>query len=259
MKLVLMYFSPTHTTKKIVARIGKVFFEKMLCETRPVDLTKLALRMRPCSFEEGDVLVFGAPVYAGRLPVCVSDYLKSLQGNGARAVAVSVYGNRDFDDALLETYDLLSAQGFTVCAAGAFIGEHSYTSAVGTGRPDTEDLLAADAFGIAAYEKVLGGVPVRKQIPGNRPYKVLPDSILRPREMPSVDASRCVHCNVCISVCPVCNIAADLSDCGRCIGCAACVKFCPQSARAFTDEGITRTAEKLKEMCSQRRSPKFFL
>lgn len=135
MKLVLMYFSPTHSTKKIVARIGKVFFEKLLCETKPVDLTKLAVRMRSCPFDKEDVLVFGAPVYAGRLPVCVSDYIKTLQGNGARAVAVSVYGNRDFDDALLETCDLLTERGFTVCAAGAFIGEHSYTSAVGTGRP----------------------------------------------------------------------------------------------------------------------------
>ena len=66
MKLVLMYFSPTHSTKKIVARIGKVFFEKMLCETKPVDLTKLAVRMRSCPFDKEDVLVFGAPVYAGR-------------------------------------------------------------------------------------------------------------------------------------------------------------------------------------------------
>ena len=257
MKLVLMYFSPTHSTKKIVARIGKVFFEKLLCETKPVDLTKLAVRMRACPFDKEDVLVFGAPVYAGRLSVCVSDYIKTLQGNGARAVAVSVYGNRDFDDALLETCDLLTERGFTVCAAGAFIGEHSYTSAVGTGRPDTDDLLAADAFAIAAYEKVASGIAVRKKIPGNFPYKPLPQA--GPKVMPAVDLTKCVHCDTCISVCPVCNIAADLSDLGRCIGCAACVRFCPQSARSFKDEGIARVAKKLEETCSQRRSPKFFL
>ena len=71
--------------------------------------------------------------------------------------------------------------------------------------------------------------------------------------------TKCVHCDTCISVCPVCNIAADLSDLGRCIGCAACVRFCPQSARSFKDEGIARVAKKLEETCSQRRSPKFFL
>lgn len=256
MKLTLMYFSPTGTTKKIVARIGKVFFEKMLCDTRPVDLTKLATRMRPCAFAEGDVLIFGAPVYAGRVHALVSEYIKSLQGNGARAVAVSVYGNRDFDDALSETCDLLTAQGFCVCAAGAFIGEHSYTRKVGTGRPDAEDLLAADAFGIAAFEKVVSGKGIQKKIPGHFPYKEVLQKI---RQMPAVDREKCIKCGACIAACPVCNIAADLSDCGRCIGCAACVKICPQGARAFCDEGVLAAVKWLEENCLQRRSPKFYL
>ncbi len=256
MKLVMMYFSPTGTTKKIVARVGKVFFEKLLCDTRPVDLTKLAVRMRPCVFEEGDVLVFGAPVYGGRIPAVVRDYLATLQGNGARAVALSVYGNRDFDDALLETTDLLSSQGFQVCAAGTFVGEHSYTSKVGTGRPDAEDLLAADAFGIAAFEKVVSGKKIQKKIPGNFPYK---EVVAKQRVMPPVDAEKCTRCGACIAACPVCNIAADLSDCGRCIGCAACVKGCPQGARSFRDPGVLSIAKWLEENCAQRRSPKFYL
>ena len=39
MKLTLLYFSPTHTTKKIVSAVGKVLFEKFLCRTEVVDLT----------------------------------------------------------------------------------------------------------------------------------------------------------------------------------------------------------------------------
>ena len=46
MKLTLMYFSPTHTTKKIVSAVGKVFFEKLLCETAVADITPRAAPMR---------------------------------------------------------------------------------------------------------------------------------------------------------------------------------------------------------------------
>ena len=62
MRLTLLYFSPTHTTRKIVSAVGKVFFEKMLCETRIADVTSLAARQRAYPFGQDDVLIFGAPV-----------------------------------------------------------------------------------------------------------------------------------------------------------------------------------------------------
>ena len=180
----------THTTKKVVGAVGKVLFEKFLCHTEVVDLTPALAREREYVFGEDDVVVFGAPVYGGRVPPLLAPVLSKLQGNGARAVVLSVYGNRDYDDALLETADIFAEKGFLVCAAGAFIGEHSYSDN---------------------------------------------------------------------SVCPVNNIAADLTDRGACIACAACVKFCPQRAREFADEHIAAVREKLEKNCTVRRSPEFFV
>lgn len=118
MKLTLMYFSPTHTTKKIVSAVGKVFFEKLLCETAVADITPLAARMRDYTFGEEDILVFGAPVYGGRVAPPAAEVLRGLHGNSARAVVVCVYGNRDYDDALLESRDLLEQAGFRVWCRG---------------------------------------------------------------------------------------------------------------------------------------------
>lgn len=259
MKLFLLFFSPTHTTKKIVSVVGKVFFEKLLCETRIIDLTPLAARMRAYAFSEDDIVIFGAPVWGGRVPLPAAEALHSVRGGGARAVALSVYGNRDYDDALLETRDLLKSKGFRVCAAGAFIGEHSYSDKVGAHRPDAEDLIAASAFGLAAYEKVMAGNPVRKKIRGAFPYKALSPSVRSPKAAPAVDAKKCSRCGACVSFCPVCNIAADLSDLGRCVACAACVKFCPEGARSFTDEGILAARGRLEQNCMARRRPEFFI
>lgn len=257
MKLNLVYFSPTNTTKKIISAIGKVFFEKTLSSTKIIDLTSLAARVREYDFSEEDVVIFGAPVYGGRIPQLLVPVLKKFSGNGARAVIVSVYGNRDYDDALLETYNIFSEQGFLVCAAAAFIGEHSYSEKVGGGRPDSEDILAAQTFAHIAATKVAGGFPIQKKIKGSYPYKELSKGLSSARKAPKINEN-CVHCGKCITVCPVCNIAADLKDRGKCIGCAACVKICPQKARSF-GEDIQAIKEKLENNFVMRKTPEFFI
>lgn len=259
MKLYLMYFSPTHTTKKVVAAVGKVFFERLLCQTQLVDLTHLAARSRSFTIEQEDIVIFGAPVYGGRVPPLLVPVLQNLNGQGARAVVLSVYGNRDYDDALLETADLFAAGGFHVCAAGSFIGEHSYSRLVGTNRPDAEDLIAAQTFGLIAFENVMSGKPIQKSIRGQHPYKELSQFMLTPKAAPAVNAQKCTHCMACVQACPVANIGADLQDLGRCIACAACVKFCKNGARYFTDGGILAAREKLEQTCLARRQPEFFI
>ena len=123
---------------------------------------------------------------------------------------------------------------------------------------DAEDLLAAQTFGVVAWDNV----SARKVLPsgacGKKPYKEYSPFLLSPKQMPAADADKCTKCGKCIAVCPVCNIGADLSDLGRCIACAACVKSCPEHARSFGAQ-IAATAEKLEKMCAERHQPKFFV
>lgn len=86
----------------------------------------------------------------GRIPLLLEPVIKNKNGNPA--VIMAVYGNRDFDDAILEARDIFTEKGFKVVSAGAFIGEHSYTKNVGTGRPDTEDQKRAE-FAVKTAEK----------------------------------------------------------------------------------------------------------
>ena len=48
-----------------------------------------------------------------------------LKGNGARAVLLVVYGNREYEDTLLELSDVMEAAGFSPVAAVAAVAEHS--------------------------------------------------------------------------------------------------------------------------------------
>ena len=83
------------------------------------------------------------PVYAGRVAPIALQRIRRLKGENAPVVLVAVYGNRDYEDALVELRDETTCLGFTPLAAGAFIGEHSYSRPgmpVAEGRPDANDL-----------------------------------------------------------------------------------------------------------------------
>lgn len=160
-------FSPSGTT----AKVAKIFINYLGAETKTHDLTLEESGNINLS-AESDVAVFAMPVYAGRIPVLAAKRLQTVTGNGQKAVVIVVYGNRDYDDALVELGDIVTARGFKVIAAGAFIAQHCIFPKVATGRPDAEDEKKLSAFADIVSQKITGeGLLDLNAIKGNRPYK----------------------------------------------------------------------------------------
>ena len=247
-----MYFSPTKTTKKVTETIAAA-----IGEFGSVDLTNPFARKMKYMYGEGDVLVLGYPVYGGRIPEVILEVLKKLQGEDTLAIVVGVYGNRAYEDALIEGYDILAERGFKVIAAGAFIGEHSYTNLVGTDRPDEEDLEIAADFGKQIREKIAAGYLETPEIPGNRPYKKgMPDMPFRPEVKPT-----CSGCGACVKVCPM-QIIDKKNPCVTgegCILCCACVKKCTRNARYFDAAPLHKITTMLETNCLERKEPELFI
>ncbi|MGA9752438.1 MAG: EFR1 family ferrodoxin [Acidobacteriota bacterium] len=265
-----MTFSPTGTTRRVVSRIAEVISDEACRGQAPAhrDFTLPGARSEGASFRKGSLVVFGVPVYAGRVPKVLLEYIKTVRGNGALAVAVVVYGNRDYDDALLELADLLDSRGFLVAAAAAFIGEHSYSKAIAGGRPDEDDMELAAEFATRVARKVGGAAPIERAVAkGNRPYRELPVSRNEKGEV--IDLSRakpqtspaCQECGKCVEVCPMGAIDRDdvSAIVGECIRCNACVKTCPSEAKYFSDSNYLTVKRWLEAHCAQRRPPEFFL
>ena len=127
----IVYFSPNDTTRQVTTAAAAA----MEPGGEQIDLLKAPLT-EEVSVGAEEMLVVGMPVYAGRIPgLCLSS-LACLKGHGGPAAAIAVYGNRDYDDALLELTDLLEARGFRVVGAGAFIAKHSIFPTVAADRPD---------------------------------------------------------------------------------------------------------------------------
>ena len=103
MALYLLVFSPTGGTKKAAEALLKGFDAPY----KTVDCLKQA-DLSALSFQKDDICVVAAPSFGGRLPQLFAMRLQTLRGNGTRAVPVVVYGNRAYEDTLLELSDLLT-------------------------------------------------------------------------------------------------------------------------------------------------------
>lgn len=278
------FFSPTGTARRVVMRVAESAARASgLSLGEPIDCTTAAARARGADglldgLGPGDLVVAGLPVYAGRVPNVLLPFLRTLRGNGAAAVAVACYGNRHYDDALVELADLLGAAGFRVIAAGTFACEHAFSRVLAAGRPDEADLAAADRLGALAAERLveryrvietdspfaIDDVPLA--LPGERPYRPYyrpKDSEGRPvdfRPILPVTSSACVRCGLCSRICPMGSIdpvdPATLA--GICVKCCACVKACPVGAKSFVDAAFVRHASELERDYAARREPELF-
>lgn len=253
----LLYFSATGTTARVVQAIG----EGLGSTVRECDISHPYSR-QDFSFGRQDLVVAGVPVYGGRVPDFLVDYLARVKGDQTLAVCVVVYGNRDYDDALLELKDTMEGNGFLVIGAGAFIGEHSYTRLVGTGRPDRQDLEQGRQFGRRLRQKLAAinpGQEVPLAVKGDFPYKERTPKI---PAIPVIGAD-CLECGMCAESCPMQAINwknfHDISE-GKCILCCRCVKICPVQAVSVDHEKLDRIRQTLIAQCSQvRREPELFI
>lgn len=273
-----LYFSPTYTTRKVVCAIANAIAGNLNPATSgtngtvsgEMNVTTPLKRKQVPSFSHKDIVVFGVPVYIGRVPILIRDFFASIKGNGAIGIPVVVYGNRAFDDALIELRDIMHGNGFRCIAAGAFIGEHSFSYTLGGGRPDAADLSIAESFGKDIAAKIASGqIPEHLiEVPGNPyPYqfynaKSKKNSSIDIRKVkPETDPQRCNNCGICAMLCPM--GAINPANCaevpGICIKCGACVKKCKTKAKFFSDPTYLEHKEILeKNFTEPRKEPEIF-
>lgn len=254
MKYVQIVFSPTGGTLKAANAVSEEWNETV--ET--VDLTDPHTDFSKYSFDDTYIALIALPSYGGRVPETAAERLGKISGGGARCLLMCVYGNRDYDDTLVEMEDIAKKCGFEVRAAIAAVAEHSIAVQYAAGRPDAEDIKKLKEFSKTALERLQGeSIGSKLEYKGNRPYK----KAFSGGPVPKAN-QHCVKCGLCAEKCPVQAISKEnigAADTKKCISCMRCVKVCPHSARSVNKAMMSAISLMLKKPCSQRKECELFI
>ncbi len=248
MNVVEIIFSPTGGTEKAAHIIGNAWGGSVV----EIDLSDPKTNFAKCEIKQEDLVLIAMPSFGGRAPAVAIERLKQIAGNSAKCTLVCVYGNRAYEDTLVEMADAAKTCGFRVVAAIAAVAEHSIISKYAANRPDTSDEAQLTDFA----GRILQKDGEAASIPGNRPYKKAGGAGLVPK------ATRaCVKCGLCAEQCPVRAIAPETfaADSKTCISCMRCVKWCPQNARKVSEAMVSVAALAIKKACSVRKENELFL
>ncbi|SLM32597.1 4Fe-4S ferredoxin, iron-sulfur binding protein [Desulfamplus magnetovallimortis] len=268
--VVLLYFSPTNTTKKTLKSIAQGTGIATITE---IDLTPSDADLQGVVFTENQLVILGSPVYSGRIPVEAAKRFKNFKGNANPAVSVVLYGNREYEDALLELKNMSQDMGMTPVAGAAFIGEHSFSvesTPIAVGRPDESDLSKSRDFGKKIMDKIECFLSESKgqegwssldnlTVPGNLPYK---ERKVMPPISPVTREDTCIKCGKCAEVCPTEAVSVDEEVTTRaeiCLRCCACVKECPTGSRVMENPKMMEIAQWLSTNFSERKEPAIFI
>ena len=182
--------------------------------------------------------------------------MQNVSFDSTLAITLVTYGNRAYEDALLELNDVVLARGAIPVASAAVVTQHSMVPSVAANRPTEVDYQNLSVFARFALQKFEDVHPVPVQVPGNRPYRDWNKMPVTP-----IVSNQCVKCGLCIQRCPTLAIwitDPKKTDPSKCILCMRCVSLCPQGARSLPVQAQEAIEKKLAPVSKLVRENEFF-
>lgn len=252
-KAIAVYFSPTGNSRKCALATAGVVGRNI----EEIDLTKPVSFNESMKFDINDFIVFSAPVYGGRLFKGFAEKLSKLNGNFAKCIGIVTYGNRDYDDALLEMKNILIERNFIPLGFGAIVGRHTYGQ-IQVDRPNNADLEKCRVLAKGVLEKIEKGIFSIPDVKGNFPYK---DGGNGGSFYPQTEDT-CKKCGLCAKSCPQGAISFDdfkTIDTNKCISCFRCIRICPFGSKVIKTKEYIEFADMFSKKLSVPKEDEIFV
>lgn len=254
MRVYNVFFSPTGGTKKAADELVSAW-DKEITE---IDLIKEKDKIRTTEFSADDVVFVSVPSFGGRIPSVIPELFERVSGNKARTVMAAVYGNRAYEDTLIELKNVLEKADFTCIAAVACNAEHSIMHQYGAERPDAQDIKDLRGFSAKIKDSIENGTYSGSvNVPGTFPYREYGGVPMKPKA-----GKNCTACGICAAECPVNAIPSDnpsFTDKNKCISCMHCISVCPVQARSLNKLMVSAGAVAMKKLFAERKGNELFL
>lgn len=252
MKIYGIYFSPTGGTKKVL----DILMDNWKFEKELIDLTVPHFN-RKIKLQRDDICMIAVPSYGGRVPKIVVERLAKITSDYSRTILIAVYGNRDYEDTLLELKNVMKSNGFNPVAAISAVAKHSIMNQFASDRPNSIDQMELQVFS----NEIMNLIDTREKytdlkVPGNYPYRKYTQIPLKPK-----GSRLCKACGICARSCPLQAIPLDNPrkvDRRKCISCMKCVEICPNHARQINPLILKLVSRLMEKDCSSRKENQLF-
>ena len=230
----IFYFSATGITKIISKEIERSLKQKGYTIHVKNIITPKSRESKP-EFSEFDGIFFGFPVFGGRIPIVVEEWLSKLEGKNKNCAMFFTYGGRAIEWAHQSTYYLLTRANFRVVLSAEFVGSHSFNIADGwnlaESRPNEFDLKVAEQFALESIVRFRDDSFFDIDLSGFS-YRLQRTKISKgmwAKLYPHKTQKECQMCRLCEMECPVNAFDAESGKTNKklCICCMHCVTICP--------------------------------
>lgn len=248
-KVSKVYFSPSGTTEKIVNEVAKNFnMNRENYDLLSFDEEK--------SFSD-ELVIFGIPVFDGRIPKLACKRLSKMKGNNTKAIVILNYGNMDYGDALLELTELLKENNFQIVGVAATVSQNSLFNQIGRNRPDENDMKKINEFSQKIVEKLKNNEENEIFVNGYKPYS----AYRTPEFSINCDENLCVECLDCVYTCPeeaIMENTPTMTNIDDCTRCSTCINVCSEAARSFSGDAYNQEMQNAVENFYDRKEAEFY-
>ncbi len=245
LRVVIVYFSATGNTRKMVDFIGSYMMNRHISITK-IDITSHVDRKEQVSFGGYDAVMFGFPVYSLRAPRVCREWLEKLNGDGKKCSVFFTFGGFGKDPAHYYMKELLEKRNFILVSTAEFLAVHTFNRCgwqAAEGRPNSSDFEIAEEYMGRTLKRFMDEDP--HIIDHFDKPAFLPEQLNRAEkfrfkmitQLPTRDARNCSMCMLCEKLCPTNAMDATrgIANPASYIACFRCIANCPDDVLHVND------------------------